>query len=274
MKVASTGPGGRYFAAKTNGNFFDNAAHGLPRIQGVIVLADAANGTPLAVMDSIEITILRTAAATAVAAQYLAPVDASVVTIAGCGVQGRAHVDAIAHVRKVREWRLFDTDAQAARTLATYVEALGARGVVVEDLGASARTSDIVVTCTPARAAILDVAEVAAGAFVGAVGTDSEDKQEIAPALLAASDVVVDSLDQCATFGDLAHAIAAGVMTRGDVRATLGEVVARRRLERADASRPIVFDSTGIAIQDVAAAGIVYERALEQRCGTEIAINT
>ncbi len=143
---------------------------------------------------------------------------------------------------------------------------------MAEGPAAAARNSDIVVTCTSARQPILHVGDIAPGTFIAAVGADNPEKQEIAPALLAASRVVVDVLDQAATMGDLHHAIAAGVMTRGDVAAELGQIVAGRapHAGRQSPSEVVVFDSTGMALQDVAAAAAVYERAQAAGRGTPV----
>src|SRR5262249_42727020 len=127
--------------------------------------------------------------------------------------------------------------------------------------------ADVVVTCTPSRSAILH--RVAPGTFVAAAGADSHEKQEIAPALLASSTVVTDVTEQCASIGDLHHAIAAGAMTRDEVYAELGEIVAGRKPGRTRDDQTIIFDSTGMALQDVAAATIVYERALAAGVGSE-----
>jgi alanine dehydrogenase len=272
VKAASLHLGRSYFASKTNGNFFHNAERfGLPRIQGVIVLCDAENGTPLALMDSIEITILRTGAATAVAAEYLARRDATVATIVGCGVQGRVQLRALARVRPIREVHAYDTDPQVARRFAEdLAPRLGIAIEAVTDLRAATRRSDVVITCTPSRHPILRSTDVAPGMFVAAVGADSEEKQEIESQLLASSAVVVDILEQCATFGDLHHALAAGVMRGEDVRAELGQVVAGAKPGRLSDDETIVFDSTGTALQDVAAAAVVYERALERNVGRVI----
>jgi len=261
-----------YFAAKTNANFPNNpATNGLPTIQGVIVLADAEVGTPLALLDSGEITTLRTGAATAVAAKHLARLDARTVAIIGCGNQGRIQLRALRRVRPIAAVRVYDRDRGRAEEFARALgPELGVGIEVASDPAAAARGSDIVVTCTSARQPILDVGDVAAGTFVAAVGADNPEKQEIAPALLAASRVVVDVLDQAATMGDLHHAIAAGMMSRGDVAAELGQIVAGRRPGRQATGETIIFDSTGMALQDVAAAAAVYERA--QAAGRGISV--
>lgn len=271
MKVASMTTDRPWFAAKVNGNFFGNPAAGLPRIQGALVLCDAGCGTPLALMDSMEITILRTAAATAVATKYLSPDDAHTVTIAGCGLQGRAHIRALAGVRAVRTFRLYDSDPSAAARLADELRgSVHAAVEPVRDLRSAAHDSDIVVTCTPSRTAIVGADDVAPGAFVAGVGADSDEKQEIDPRVLASSIVVTDSTAQCASFGDLRYAIADGLMTTADVYAELAAIVAGTVPNPRASGRTIVFDSTGTAIQDVASAAIVYERALERDIGTTV----
>lgn len=238
------------FAAKMNGNFF----HAVPRIKGVVVLCDATDGTPLAVMDSIEITILRTGAATAVAAKYLAREDAKTALICGCGLQGRIQARALRRVRNIGKLYAMDSSAEAAEKFA---RELGEECDV--EIVSRPRDADVVITCTPSKTAFLS--EVAEGTFVAAVGADSDEKQELAPGLMKRSKVVADIIDQCAAIGDLHHAIKAGVMSREDVHAELGEVVARRKTGRTSDDETIIFDSTGMALQDVAAASIVYDRA-------------
>ena len=272
IKAGTLELGRHYFAAKTNANFPGNAErYGLPTIQGVIALFDADRGTPLAILDSREITGLRTGAATAVAAKYLARADASVATICGCGVQGRTQLLAVAAVRALeRVYAVDRTPENAARFAREMSNELGIEIIVEPDLAVAARASDICVTCTPSRKAILGAGDVNAGAFVAAVGADNPDKQELDPALLARSVVVVDILDQAETSGDLHHAIAAGVMSRDAVRAELGAVVAGKRPGRLHEDEILIFDSTGTALQDVAAAAIVYRKAVATGRGQRI----
>jgi alanine dehydrogenase len=253
-----------YIAAKLNTNFPGNGARsGLPTIQGVVVLADGENGRPLALMDSMEITALRTGAATAVAARYLARPEAAVATIVGCGRQGRVQLAALARVRRLERAWAVDHDLPAARRFADEMSAALGLDVRPADAPAPvASQSDICVTCTPSRAPLLRRGDVRPGTFVAAVGADSEQKVEIEPALMAVGTVVVDSLEQCATIGDLHHAIAGGVLSVTDVHATLADVVAGRRRGRTSDTEITIFDSTGVAIEDVAAAVAVYENAV------------
>lgn len=274
VKAAGLELGRLYFAAKTNANFSDNPRrHGLPAIQGVIVLCDADDGRPLAVMDSIEVTIRRTAAATAVAARALARRDARVVTVCGCGRQGRAHLRALRRVLPLEAVRAWDADASAARAFAAEMsDELGLPVRDVADPAAGLADSDACVTCTPARQAFLMRAHVRPGTFVAAVGADSPDKQELDPELMAAGVVVADVLEQCAAIGDLHHALAAGTMTRADVHAELSDVVTGRKSGRRSAEEVTIFDSTGTALQDVAAAAVVYEKAEAADVGLRVAL--
>ena len=259
------------FAAKVNANFPGNRdRNGLPTIQGVLALFDAANGRLLALLDSIEITILRTAAATAVAAKYLAP-EAASVTICGCGEQAKSQLRALACVRPLERVAAIDVNPErAARFAQEMTVELDVDVRVAPSPREVARDTNVWVTCTPARRWFLGREHVAPGSFVAAVGADNPEKQEIEPELLAANVVVADILDQCATIGDLHHALDAGVMRREDVRAELTEVVAGTKAGRCAPEEIIVFDSTGTALQDVAAAAIVYERAMAAGAGVTI----
>ncbi len=264
-----------YFVAKTNANFPHNPArHGLPTIQGVVVLCDAGNGFPLAVMDSISITALRTAAATAVAAKYLAREECDVALVCGCGTQGAMQLRALCRVRQPRQIYAYDSDARTAARFANDLACgLGIPITTASDLGAAVAASNIVITCTTARRFLIAHDMVRAGTFIAAVGADNEEKQEIDPQLLVRNTVVADILDQCCAIGDLHHAIDAKVMTRADVHAELGQVIAGIKPGRTRDDEIIVFDSTGTALQDVAAAAAVYRRAAGQQHSVRFSFN-
>ena len=261
-----------YFVAKTNANFPDNPAkRGLPTIMGTLVLHDAADGRPLAVMDSMTLTALRTAAATAVAAKHLARADAKTATLVGCGFQGVAQARALRRVRPFEKLFVVDADRERARRFAETMA--GELGVAVEAVGSlreAAKQSDIVVTCTTAKKAFLGPKDLGPGAFIAAVGADNPEKQEITPQLLAESVLITDSTEQCAAIGDLHHALDAGVLKTVHVRAELGQVIAGEKPGRKTAEETIVFDSTGIAVQDAAAAAVAYENALEKGLGLKV----
>jgi ornithine cyclodeaminase/alanine dehydrogenase-like protein (mu-crystallin family) len=238
----------------------------------VVVLCDGDDGRLLAVLDSIELTIRRTAAATALAARWLARPDAEVVTVCGCGQQGRAHLRALARVLPIRRAYAFDRDAAAARACADDLGAeLRIEVTPVADHVEAVGKSDVCVTCTPSRRPFLLREHVRPGTFVAAVGADSPDKQELEPALLAVAVVVADVLDQCASIGELHHALEAGALTRAEVHAELADVVTGRKPGRRSRDEITIFDSTGTALEDVAAAALVYERAAAAGVGRSLA---
>jgi len=274
IKAAGLELGRVYFAAKTNANFPDNPRrHGLPAIQGVVVLCDAVDGRPLAVIDSTEVTVRRTAAATAVAAKRLARADTDTVTICGCGTQGRAQLRALARVVPLAHAYAFDANAATAQAFAAELtRELDFEVAVASDLSGALARSGACVTCTPSRKAILFREHVRPGTFVAAVGADSEDKQELDPQLMAASVVVTDVLEQCARIGDLHHALEAGAMTREAVHAELAELVTGAKPGRRSPDEVTIFDSTGTALEDVGAAAVAYEKAVERDVGLCVAL--
>lgn len=270
VKAAALRPEHGVFVAKLNGNFPGNGTlNGLPTIQGLVIVADVATGAPLAVMESSSLTRLRTAAATAVAIRHLARRDAAglSLTLIGCGVQAFDQVRFAQVARALRRVTLVDQRADVARALAQRIEReLGVESVVSvgDDVAATCAPSAIIITCTTSRTPLLESGMVAAGTFVAAVGADNPHKVELAPDLVASAKVVTDSTAQCAAIGDLHHAIARGVMKVDAVHAELGEIVAGARPGRESEAERIVFDSTGIPIQDAAAAELVLALTAER----------
>jgi ornithine cyclodeaminase/alanine dehydrogenase len=263
-----------YFAAKVNGNFPNNPTQfGLPTIQGLIVLCDADKGTPLAIMDSREITSLRTAAATAIAAKYLARPDSTTLTICGCGNQARFQLAALSYLVSFRTIFAFDqSEDQISRFAAMVKDDLDISVTPVNDLRAALRMSDICVTCTSSEKAIVDADDVAPGTFIAAVGADNSSKQELTPQLMARGKIVCDVLEQCMVMGDLHHALDAGVVVQSYVFAELGEIVAGKKPGRQSSEEITIFDSTGMALQDVAAATLAFEKAQHLGVGTALRI--
>jgi len=265
-------PGDRnYLVAKLNANFPGKNAHfGLPTIQGVIVVFDANNGVPLAILDSIDITIKRTAAASAVAAKYLARKESSVATICGCGRQGRAQLRAVLLVLPLTKIYAFDLNERAAVDFRNELSPQLKIGIEpVHNLASAIQKSDVCITCTTANEFFVRKNDVRPGTFIAAVGADNEHKQEIDSALIASAKVVADSLEQSCAIGEVHHAIADGLMRKEDIYAELCEIVAGQKIGRVADDEIIVFDSTGVAIEDAVAAAAVYEKALANGIGTD-----
>jgi ornithine cyclodeaminase/alanine dehydrogenase-like protein (mu-crystallin family) len=261
-----------YFAAKINANFPNNPTQNrLPSIQGVIALFDGVNGRLLALIDSIEVTIIRTGAATGVAAKYLALKDAKTATICGCGNQGIISLKALLKVLKIERVFAFDCDiAQTEKLRQHFVDKTEIIAVDENILPAALAQSQVCVTCTPSKQPFIKAEYIAPGTFIAAVGADSEEKRELFASLVANSKLITDVTGQCATIGELHHAIEQGLMQASSVHAELGEVIAGVKPGRVCAGEVIIFDSTGTALQDVASAAIIYEKAIASGLGTKI----
>jgi alanine dehydrogenase len=264
IKAGILNPGRNYFVAKTNANFpSNNSKHGLPTIQGIITVFDADNGMLLAVMDSIEITIIRTGAATAVAAKYLAREDSRTATIWGCGNQGSISLRALNQVRKLETVFVFDIDKSKAQLLAKELsQELKLTVVAVDDPANATRQSDICVTCTTSKTPFLQTKDVRPGTFIAAVGADSEGKHELYPELLTKGKIIADLQEQSKRIGEFQHVLHSEQNKVATIHAELGEVITGQKRGRECPEEIIIFDSTGMALQDVAAGAIVYEKAL------------
>jgi ornithine cyclodeaminase/alanine dehydrogenase-like protein (mu-crystallin family) len=256
------------FAAKVNVNLPGNpAANGLPTIQGVVVLMDARDGRPLAIMESMTLTALRTAAAAALAATHGARKESRSVAIIGCGAQALHQVNAMRACFAVQEVRAFDIDTARAQTLAAAVRASGCRATMAASVRAAVEGIDICVTCTTAKSPVLTADMDLAGCFVAAIGADNLEKREIDPALMRRARILVDDREQCAAGGDLAHALRAGLVGVADVHADLADLASGAAVGRCSPSELVIFDSTGSGVQDVAAAQAAYDAARTTRLG-------
>jgi alanine dehydrogenase len=170
----------------------------------------------------------------------------------------------------VRRVFAYDTDKQQAEMLAQTARESGLRAEVVQNLSDAVKESDVVLTCTPSRQSFVKQTWIRPGTFIAAVGADNEDKQELEPYVLARNKTVVDIIDQAATIGELHHAGADGLMAKDDVHGELGEIVAGRKVGRSSPDEIIIFDSTGMALQDVIVAATVYEEAIAAGLGQMI----
>ena len=234
-----------------------NPARGLPTVIGILILSDPETAYPLAVMDATEITAYRTAAAAAIASKYLARRDSRTLGIIGAGKQARYQILAHAEVFDIRQINVFDCSRAAVETLINALPESTIRVCSAEQ----AVASDVVCTLTPSRTPVVMRAWVTPGTHINAVGADAEGKQELEPAILKDGMVVVDDLRQASAAGEINVPVAAGLFSVDDVYATLGEIITGSKPGRTDDSVITVFDSTGVAIEDVAVARIIYEKA-------------
>jgi alanine dehydrogenase len=246
--------GGGHSLLKWVTSFPGNPGAGLPTVMGLVLVSDASNGVLRAVLDAGAVTALRTGAAAVLAAETLGREDAETAAVIGAGVNGRAAARTFAaRGRRVAVW---DVDETRSRAVADEL------GVDVAPSRAEALAADLVVTVTPGREVLLGEGSLRPGQHASLMGADGPGKQEIAVTELARVRVFCDDWEQASHNGDLAHAVEAGVLEREDVT-ELGAVLAGTAEGRSSADEATVFDSTGLAIQDLAIALAALERADE-----------
>ena len=244
--------GGGHALLKWVTSFPGNPAHGLPTVTGLVLLSDASNGMPVGVFDAAAVTALRTGAAAVLAAETLGRADAETAAVVGAGVNGEAV--ARTFVARGRRVQLWDVDSARARSVA---EAIGAEVARTRE---AALASDVVVTVTPGREIVLDEGSLKPGQHASLMGADGPGKAEIAVAELARVQVFCDDWEQASHNGDLVHAVEAGALRRDDV-VQLGDVLIDTAEGRQSDEDITIFDSTGLAIQDLAIALAAMERA-------------
>jgi alanine dehydrogenase len=239
----------------------DNSRYNLPTVLATIILSDHQTGQLLAVMDGSYITEIRTGAAGGVAVKYLARKDSTSVGMLGAGVQAETQLLAIKKVLpELKEVKVFDLNADASHA---YAAKMSRRlGVSVEVAGSIEAMScaDIIVTTTPSRRPIVEKGPIRPGTHLNAIGADAQGKQELSPELLLGAKIVVDDIEQASHSGEINVPLSQGKLQIGDIYGTLGEVITGGKRGRANDGEITVFDSTGLAIQDIACAKLVYDK--------------
>lgn len=254
---------------KIASGYYDNHKLGLPPGMAVIVLLDLKTSMPLAIMDGSYITAYRTGAAGAVAASILARKDSTKIGIIGAGTQGRMQILALKEIFQLEEIRVWDIEEKMATKYATEMsELLGIDVKKFTNREDVVRGSDIVVTVTPSKKALVEKDWIEKGMHINAIGADGPGKQEHDPAIVKLADkVVVDSLAQCKRIGEIQHALSQGLIHESDVHAEIGEILIGKKVGRESKDEITFFDSTGLAAQDIAAAHVVLKAAKEKNLG-------
>lgn len=248
----------------------DNPAdHDLPTVLGTMIYSDPETAFPLSIMDGTALTMKRTGAAAAVATNHLAVEAASSLGLVGAGVQSYTQLEAISEVRPIETVVVSDPDDER---VTRFVEAFEDRFDVRDGSISEAGHCDVLSTVTPVREPIVGREAVGDHTHVNAIGADAEGKHELADEVLEAATVVIDDHEQCTHSGEINVPYRAGTLTDADIYGEIGELVVGSKAGRTDDTGITVFDSTGLAIQDVAAARVVYETAREEDAGYEFAI--
>lgn len=265
-------PGVDGFAIKISPGFFDNPKLGLPSVNGMMVLLSAKTGLVEALLlDNGYLTDIRTAAAGAVAAKHLSREDSKIAAIFGAGVQAKLQLEALALVRPIEEARIWARDkAKAQKTAYELAKILGIRVVPETDATRAASGADILVTTTPSSEPLIQVEHLAAGQHITAMGSDTEHKNEIAPAALRKATLyIADSAKQTRRLGELHHAIEAGLFAADATVAELGAIIAGKMAGRGGPADLTIADLTGTGVQDTAIAILARDRAHAAHVGTQ-----
>ncbi|MFQ5767191.1 MAG: ornithine cyclodeaminase family protein [Acidobacteriota bacterium] len=244
-----------------------NPRRGLPAVVAVLILSDPETAEPLAVMDATLLTLLRTGAAGGVAARHLSREDSSVLALVGAGAQSHAQLDAVRRVRPIRKVKLFDPDPQAVQRLKRRFKDADLEILTCPTVREAVDQAHIVATTTPSRKPVVEREWIAAGTHLNAMGADAPGKQELHPQILLDGEVFIDDPHQARHSGEINVPLAGGVLKMKQLRGTLGEVVAGRHPGRSRPEAITVFDSTGLAVQDLAVARAVYDAAVKSGVG-------
>lgn len=245
----------------------ENRKKGLPTVMAIIILNDSSSGFPLCVMDATYLTALRTGAAGAVAAKYLARSNSRRVALLGCGVQAQTQLLALNEVFEIEQVNVWSLKCAKAIKLITNTQAFkDLRINETKTIKDCVKDCDIIVTTTPSRKPLVKLEWIKPGTHINAIGADAKGKQELDPLILKKAKIIVDSWEQAKHSGEINVPLSKGQISKKDIYADIGEIVIGKKA-RTDDEEITVFDSTGLAIQDIAIANIVYSEAIRLRMG-------
>jgi ornithine cyclodeaminase len=252
--------GDAYYVIKIASGFYGNPSLGLPSSNGLMLVFRQETGEPEALLlDEGHLTDVRTAAAGAVAARALAPPHVERIGVLGSGTQARLQLRQLAPLFETREVVAWGRDRERLGRYRTDMAEAGYEVTGARSPAAVAALSQLIVTTTPSSTPLLQAADIRPGTHITAIGSDTAEKQELAADVLALADVVVaDSLEQCRTRGEISRALAAGAIM-ADTAVELGSLLAGEATGRTEADQITVFDSTGVAVQDIAIATAVMD---------------
>jgi alanine dehydrogenase len=234
-----------------------NSSLGLPSIMAILIYSDPETGYPLAIMDATEITAYRTGAAAAIASKYLARRNSHTLGIIGAGYQAHTQIVAHAELFNPISINVFDVSQAAVGKLVHSLPRFSIKNCPLEE----AVASDMICTLTPSVSPIIKRDWIGPGTHINAIGADAPGKQELDPSILKEAIVVVDDMKQAGSSGEINVPIQKGIYSTGEVYGTLAEVIVGKKKSRTDNKAITVFDSTGIAVEDIAVAKVLFEKA-------------
>ena len=243
----------------------NNRKYNLPAVMAIITLCDPNTGYPLVIMDGTYITRMRTGAAGGIAVKYLARKDSSVIGMIGAGIQAKTQLLAITEVLpKIGEVKVFDQYRDASLRFAEKMAAKLNLNIRPVETAEAAAEADIVVTTTYATGPVVRKRHIRPGTHLNAIGADAQGKQELEADLLVSAKIIIDDIEQASHSGEINVPLSQGQLKVEDIYCTLGEVAAGMKRGRENDEEITIFDSTGLAIQDVVCAKLVYEKARQR----------
>jgi ornithine cyclodeaminase len=272
LMPAYRGGGNSAYALKEVCIFPDNPKRGLDAHQGAVLLHSAEDGRLLAVLNASAVTAIRTAAVSGLATRLLARGDATEVAVVGTGVQARAHMDAMAALDKFERVRVAGRSRSKAEAFVSGLPRYAFRVEAVEGAERALRGADVIVTATNSAEPVIRREWVKPGAHINAVGSCSPRKREIDTGTVAASAFFVDRRESALNeAGDYLIPASEGAVGPDHIRAELGEILIGEKPGRRSPEEITLFESQGIAVEDLAAAQFLYRKALEQGAGARAA---
>lgn len=248
----------------------DNPQKGLPTVMALVILNSTETGAPIAIMDGTHLTNMRTGAAGGVAVKYLARKNSGTVGFVGTGNQAKTQLLAINEVIDIEKVMVTSVSEKSDREFKTDMEKRLDCDVILKKSVREVCDCDILVTTTPSREPVVKSEWISEGTHINAIGADAPGKEELDPAILKRAKVVVDDIPQASHSGEVNVPISKKLLSVKDICCEIGEVIAGRKKARTGDSDITVFDSTGLAIQDVATADMVYRKALAKKIGIKL----
>ncbi len=248
----------------------DNPKKGLPTVMALVILNSTETGAPIAVMDGTYLTDMRTGAAGGVAVKYLARKNAKTVGFVGTGKQARTQLLAISEVIDIEEVKATSASEKGTLAFKDGMEKIVQCDIIPKKSIREVCDCDILVTTTPSREPIVMNEWIAEGTHINAIGADAAGKEELDPMILKRAKIVVDDIPQASHSGEVNVPLSKGLLMVKDIYCELGEVITGKKKARTKDSDITVFDSTGLAVQDVATANMVYRKALEKKIGMKL----
>ena len=257
---------------KAGGYWKNNISKGIPGHQSLIVLYNPETGVPKAVMDGNFITIIRTGAAGAIAAKYLARKDAHNACVIGTGAQGQIQALALKEVLSIEQIIGFDANKDSLNEFVKQMKSQFPQVRAARSIQEAVEESDILVTATPSYQFIIKADWIKPGIHINAIGADTKGKQELEASILPRAKIVVDNFVQSKTIGECQHAINLGLIKESMIHAELGEIIIGKKTGRTSSHEITLFDATGVAFEDLVTAGIAYDLALGKNVGQQLVV--